>query len=467
MGEDGLYTLVGVGTGDTETLIATSVQSPYTETGVPTYSSYRAYSGSNNKGERLTIDFALTYSGANNDNVITFTDDTASNIKYMLLGRAAPSSGTDGNSAAWAYWTGSAWSLSEDNAADVSSPVTIAGAYAKAEYRVEAIAYGRKRWFEFLPPTLRPDNAQGFGPLPNTNLYARVFNNFCNAVNLLTRARIDLPFNFETREGEATYLGKETSGTGTTTNAVPDTNTYPYDYSCAEGTTIVASNDSFNLTVEHANAEFGGTAITDRALATAASAWGTSLCDAQARLHFGPFTAACGASPQEGAVTSGNTFDDGGIDYYKFYYVSDKYNGEFRVKDENLKYALPTSIRDQFMDNPGFIGYEFHDLDKYVIDNTNGSLPTNAGINFTGGVKYRQIDKELWFCTFYESDVKLDAAESPLYEEFKTADLYYDQRGSVDFASGGSDLRVTFYPFDDLPSFIKIPLVVRNYPEST
>ena len=468
MGEDGLYTLVGVGSGDAETLIATSVQSPYTETGVPSYSSYRAYAGSNNKGERLAVDFTLTYSGANNDNVIAFTDDTANNIKYMLLGRAAPSSGTDGNSAAWAYWTGSAWSLSEDNAADVSSPVTIAGAYAKAEYRVEAIAYGRKRWFEFLPPTLRPDNAQGFGPLPNTNLYARIFNNFCNAVNLLTRARIDLPFNFQTREGVQTNLGTKTSGTGTTTSAVPDTNTYPYDYGCSEGTTIVAALDNFSLTVEHANASYGGSAITDRALKTAATSWGTSNCESQAMLHFGSFSAACGVSSKQGAVTSGDTFDDGGTDYYKFYYVSSKYNGEFRVTDENVKYALPTSIRDQFMDNPGFVGYELHHLTKDVIDNTNGTLPVDTnGVNFTGGVKYRHIDKELWFCTFYESDVKLDASESPLYGEFKTADLYYNQSGTNYFKSGGSDLRLTFYPFDDLPAFIKIPLVVRNYPEST
>ena len=81
------------------------------------------------------------------------------------------------------------------------------------------MVYGRKRWLEFLPPTLRPDNAQGFGPLPNTNLYARIFNNLCNAVNLLVRARIDLPMNFESRDGEVTWLGLETSADGTTTKA--------------------------------------------------------------------------------------------------------------------------------------------------------------------------------------------------------------------------------------------------------
>ena len=304
--------------------------------------------------------------------------------------------------------------------------------------------------------------------MPNTNLYARIFNNVCNAVNLLTRARVDLPFTFQTREGEQTNQGTITSGTGSTTNAVPDSNTYPYDYGCSEGTTIVAALDNFPLTVEHAGASYGGSGITDRALKTAATSWGTNDCEAQAMLNFGPFEASCGVSSKKGAVTSGETFDDGGTNYYKFYYVSSKYNGEFRVTDGNVKYALPTSIRQQFIDNPGFIGYELHHLTKDVIDNTNGTLPVNAtGVNYTGGVKYRRIDKDLYICTFYESDVKLNAANSPFYGEFTTADLYYNQSGSNYFDGGGSDLRVTFYPFDGLPSFIKIPLVARNYPTST
>jgi len=136
----------------------------------------------------------LTTSGSND--VITFTEDRATNVRYWLLGRVKSSPLTSANANPWAYWTGSSWSLSESNADDVSSPVTVG--FPKDEYRVEAIAYGRKRWFEFLPPTLRPDNAQGFGPMPNTNLYARIFNNVCNAVNLLTRARIDITKAFNT-----------------------------------------------------------------------------------------------------------------------------------------------------------------------------------------------------------------------------------------------------------------------------
>lgn len=45
--------------------------------------------------------------------------------------------------------------------------------------------------------TLRPDNPSGFGPLPNTLMYAEVFNRLSSCVNLLTRARVMLPFHVE------------------------------------------------------------------------------------------------------------------------------------------------------------------------------------------------------------------------------------------------------------------------------
>lgn len=43
----------------------------------------------------------------------------------------------------------------------------------------------------------RPDNPSGFGPLPNTWMYAEVFTRLASAVNLLTRARVMLPFSIE------------------------------------------------------------------------------------------------------------------------------------------------------------------------------------------------------------------------------------------------------------------------------
>ena len=57
-------------------------------------------------------------------------------------------------------------------------------------------AFGN-RWFTLLPTTLRPDNAEGFGPLPNTELYSAIYNQFSAAVNLLTRVRVMLPMTLE------------------------------------------------------------------------------------------------------------------------------------------------------------------------------------------------------------------------------------------------------------------------------
>lgn len=44
------------------------------------------------------------------------------------------------------------------------------------------------------------DDLPGFGPLPNTVMYADVFNRLASAVNLLDKARIDLPIRFRYRE---------------------------------------------------------------------------------------------------------------------------------------------------------------------------------------------------------------------------------------------------------------------------
>jgi hypothetical protein len=53
------------------------------------------------------------------------------------------------------------------------------------------------RWFSNLPQAIRDDRPQGFGPLPNTVMYADTFNQFSSAVNLLTRARVMLPHRMD------------------------------------------------------------------------------------------------------------------------------------------------------------------------------------------------------------------------------------------------------------------------------
>ena len=62
-------------------------------------------------------------------------------------------------------------------------------------YRVSYWSGNRNRWAPFLPSSVRPDGPKGFGPLPNTTLYAQLFNNLVQAVNLLVRARVDLPID--------------------------------------------------------------------------------------------------------------------------------------------------------------------------------------------------------------------------------------------------------------------------------
>lgn len=55
------------------------------------------------------------------------------------------------------------------------------------------------RWAPILPESVRGDNPFGFGPLPNTNFYADVFNALARGYNLLTDARIMLPAEIEYR----------------------------------------------------------------------------------------------------------------------------------------------------------------------------------------------------------------------------------------------------------------------------
>lgn len=53
-----------------------------------------------------------------------------------------------------------------------------------------------------IPPIgsdVRDDNPVGFGPLPNTRIYAETHNRVAAAYNLLTRLRLDVPLKWETR----------------------------------------------------------------------------------------------------------------------------------------------------------------------------------------------------------------------------------------------------------------------------
>jgi hypothetical protein len=86
-------------------------------------------------------------------------------------------------------------SLSWNNVAVVE-----AGMYALPDpdlsYRV-IVLQRKSAWWPMLPASVRPDAAAGYGPIANTKLYAELFNWFARGLNLLTQARIELPWTVE------------------------------------------------------------------------------------------------------------------------------------------------------------------------------------------------------------------------------------------------------------------------------
>lgn len=67
------------------------------------------------------------------------------------------------------------------------------------DYTYEALAYEAfgNRWFTTFDLNDRPDNPEGFGPLPNTEAKASIFNQYAKAINLLRTVRVMLPVTLE------------------------------------------------------------------------------------------------------------------------------------------------------------------------------------------------------------------------------------------------------------------------------
>jgi hypothetical protein len=55
------------------------------------------------------------------------------------------------------------------------------------------------RWIGSVGLPLRPENPEGYGPLPNTKLYGDVFNRLSSAWNLLDKARVEIPMELKVR----------------------------------------------------------------------------------------------------------------------------------------------------------------------------------------------------------------------------------------------------------------------------
>jgi hypothetical protein len=67
-------------------------------------------------------------------------------------------------------------------------------------------AFGNS-WIGPLPDSLRPDQAEGHGPMPTTQLWAEVFNRYSKILNLLDTVRVVLPYKVE--EQITTYSDAE------------------------------------------------------------------------------------------------------------------------------------------------------------------------------------------------------------------------------------------------------------------
>ncbi len=75
-------------------------------------------------------------------------------------------------------------------------------------------AFGNK-WFTTLRRSDNANNPQGYGPLPSTNAYAEVFNQFVKAINLLTTFRVNIPSKLQCRVNQSdgySALGMKSAG---------------------------------------------------------------------------------------------------------------------------------------------------------------------------------------------------------------------------------------------------------------
>lgn len=121
---------------------------------------------------------------------------------------------------------------------------------------------------------IRDDRPQGFGPYPNTLAAAEVWNQFANAWNLLTRARVMLPLKFEAE------TRAETDAPWTSVNATSSTGA---PRGCTSGT------ESGWYAPVQSGADAPTTVVTPRAAASVASsdhilnyiASGTYSCDGE------------------------------------------------------------------------------------------------------------------------------------------------------------------------------------------
>lgn len=85
----------------------------------------------------------------------------------------------------------------------------LSGVNVMYDYAFENLCFQafQGRWIGAFSLADRDDAPQGFGPMPDTLLYADVFNRLALAVNLLDKARLDVPIEFQSQD--VNYAGSE------------------------------------------------------------------------------------------------------------------------------------------------------------------------------------------------------------------------------------------------------------------
>lgn len=204
------------------------------------------------------------------------------------------------------------------------------------------------RWVTTLGDAARPERPEGHGPLPSTYLYADTFNQLAAICDQLTRVRIMLPFQFETR-----------NLTGSAFMVVGDV--------------VDADNGSTACAGVPAEGVFWKGTPPNATATTVFGSWGT------ATQAFG--------SVQSAFTASGSLFTCSGSNWSL---TTTRSTDEYRYAliDPDAEDALPPTIRDMLQTNGQFLATVTTLLDRQGIQETN-----LAGADTCGGLAaWAQLD---------------------------------------------------------------------------
>lgn len=157
------------------------------------------------------------------------------------------------------------------------------------DFTYENLLYGANanRWIPWQPSSVRPDNPQGFGPSPNTDLSADIYNAMAKAWNLLTIARVYLPAQLEARtiEGSATSSVSAVDECGTPIGCLPGGSYFASGFTGLSASPSVPSDWYPGIGAGGANRGYGMVGGTDAGAACDGLRWvvGASVSDIEFR----------------------------------------------------------------------------------------------------------------------------------------------------------------------------------------